>query len=191
MNSTDPVVLNSVRRWFEKAVLGLNLCPFASRPYREGSIHFALSHAIDDEACLGDLYTNLRKMEQDSAIETMIMICPHHLSCFEEYNQFLALAELLLEQQGWAGIFQIASFHPDYCFDGAQPEDRANWTNRSPFPLLHLIRESSISRIIDSNTNVEKIPQNNIEKLKALDFAAMREIFGHHFEQSAEKNRPQ
>ncbi len=190
MKSTDPVVINSVRRWFERAVLGLNLCPFALRPYRAGAIHFELTHALDDESCLTDLYLNLNRMESDESIETMILICPHHLSHFDDYNQFLALAELLLEQEGWAGTFQIASFHPDYCFDGALPDDRANWTNRSPFPLLHLIREKSISQIIDANANVDQIPHTNIEKLKALDDEAMCEIFGKHFEQAKGKKIP-
>jgi uncharacterized protein len=184
MKSTNDVFINSVRRWFEKAVLGLNLCPFAFRPYKQGTIHFELSHAVDDETCLTDLHNQLLKMEKDESIETMILIIPHHLTHFDDYIQFMALAELLLEQQEWEGIFQIASFHPDYCFEGAEPDDRANWTNRSPFPLLHLIREQSISDVIDSNADVEQVPHTNIKKLNSLDDATMREIFGRRFDGS-------
>lgn len=190
MKLTDQVFINSVRRWFEKAVLGLNLCPFAFKPYKEGAIHFELSHATDDESCLTDLYFYLNKMVQDESIETIILICPHHLIHFDEYNQFLALAELLLDQEGWAGVFQIASFHPDYCFEGVRQDDRANWTNRSPFPLLHLIREKSISRVIDSNANVEQVPHANIERLNSLDYDTMREIFGQRFEHTGDKKIP-
>jgi uncharacterized protein len=182
MKSTDDVFINSVIQWFEKAVLGLNLCPFAFRPYKQGKIHFELSKAADDESCLTDVYDNLLKMEKDESIETMILIIPNHLTHFNDYNQFMALAELLLEQQGWEGVFQIASFHPDYCFEGSEADDRANWTNRSPFPLLHLIREQSISDVIDANANVEQVPHTNIKKLNSLDDAAMREIFGRRFE---------
>lgn len=182
MKSADAVYIQSVRQWFEKAVLGLNLCPFAFRPYRQGTIHFELSQARDDESCITDVYSNLLKMEKDDSIETMILIIPHHLAHFDDYNQFMALADLLLEQQGWEGIFQIASFHPDYCFDGSAPDDRENWTNRSPFPLLHLIRELSISRVIDSNADVEQVPHTNIKKLNSLDDAAMREIFGRRYQ---------
>jgi uncharacterized protein len=181
MKSKDDVFINSVRQWFEKAVLGLNLCPFAFRPYKQGTIHFELSNARDDEGCLNDVYDWLLKMENDESIETMILIIPHHLAHFDDYNQFMALAELLLEQQGWEGTFQIASFHPDYCFDGAQYNDRANWTNRSPFPLLHLIREQSISSVIDSNADVDQVPHTNIKKLNSMDDAAMQEIFGRRF----------
>ncbi len=195
MKSTDDVFINSVIQWFEKAVLGLNLCPFAFRPYKQGKIHFELSKAADDESCLTDVYDNLLKMEKDESIETMILIIPDHLTHFNDYNQFMALAELLLEQQGWEGVFQIASFHPDYCFEGSEADDRANWTNRSPFPLLHLIREQSISDVIDANANVEQVPHTNIKKLNSLDDAAMREIFGRRFESrisnSADKKIPE
>lgn len=178
MNVADKIAVQSVIRWFEKAVLGLNLCPFAARPYRRDSIVFELSHASNDEHCLIDLYLNLYRLDQQPEIETIVLICPHHLIQFSHYNQFLSLAENLIDQEGWDGIYQIASFHPDYRFEGTKINDRANFTNRSPYPLLHLLREDSISLAVESYENIDAVPERNIETLQNLDSDEMRAIFG-------------
>jgi len=127
--------------WFEHMVLGLNLCPFANKPYREGAVLFTVSDATSEETCLMDLQAQLQRLDDDAAIETIVLICPQVFPVFEDYNQFLDLADLLLQQQGWTGIYQVASFHPDYVFADCEPSDQANWTNRSPYPLLHLLRD--------------------------------------------------
>lgn len=178
MSFLDNIAVKSVIRWFEKAVLGLNLCPFAARPYQSNSIVFEISKANNDEHCLIDLYLNLQRLDQQADVETIVLICPYHLNCFEHYNQFLSLAENLLEREGWQGIYQIASFHPDYQFDGTAPEDRSNWTNRSPYPILHLLREASISRVANSGINIDAIPEQNISKLNELSDQQMKQIFG-------------
>lgn len=177
MGKKDQVIIDSVINWFEKAVLGLNLCPFAAKPYRQGSISFKLSHASDDESCLTDLLSNINKLRQQSDIETLVLIIADHLQNFSDYNEFLGLAELLLEQQGWNGIFQIASFHPDYVFANCDSNDRANWTNRSPYPLLHIIQETSISKAVESHANIDSIPQRNIQLMRSLSEEKMKEIF--------------
>lgn len=182
MNPSDQIIYNSVRSWFEKAVLGLNLCPFAARPYKKGSIQFELSLADNDENCLIDLYLNLNRMDEQPEIETLVMICARHLVKFPDYNQFLTLAENLLEKEGWSGIYQVASFHPDYQFADCDPQDRANWTNRSPYPLLHLIREESISVAIDSHPDVDGIPEHNIDTLRSLSEDQMSHIFGNRYQ---------
>ena len=179
MSLTDQVIVNSVRRWFEKAVLGLNLCPFAAAPYQRGSIKFVLCRARNDQGILTDLYLHLLSMDRDQKIETLIMICPDHLSGFTDYNQFLTLAEHLLGVEGWQGTYQIASFHPDYRFADTKEDDRENWTNRSPFPLLHLIRESSISHLVDRDVRVDQVPLNNVRTLNQLDEEQMEDIFGY------------
>lgn len=181
MKSSDEVALNSVRRWFEKAVLGLNLCPFAARPYQQDSILFELSSAINDEQCLSDIYLNCRKLDQNSEIETILLVCPHHLSRFVDYNQFLTLAELLLEQEGWQGVYQIASFHPDYRFADTEHDERSNWTNRTPFPVFHLIREASLGAALENFPKVEQVPERNIQKLHSLSPQQMRAIYGGQF----------
>ena len=178
LSESENSVFDSVIHWFEKSVLGLNLCPFAAKPYREGGIRFVSSSAQTDVDCLTDLFDCLNQLDQQPDIETMVLICPHHLQDFSDYNQFLDYCDALLEQQGWSGIYQIASFHPDYQFAENLPDDRANWTNRSPSPLLHLIREASISRAVAAVANSAAIPARNIQTIEALSEAQMIEIFG-------------
>lgn len=182
MKLKDPVIMHSVIDWFEKAVLGLNLCPFAAAPYKQGAIEFRICHAEKDESCLTDLFLNLTLLDQNPDIETLVMICPNHLMQFTDYNQFLTLAENLLEQEGWGGKYQIASFHPDYRFADTQKDDRENWTNRSPFPLLHLIREASISRAVAASRCIDEIPESNIQTLRKLKEKDLVKIFGYRFQ---------
>jgi len=177
MNKTHQVIINSVVQWFEKAVLGLNLCPFAAKPYRQNAIRFELSTADSDESCLSDLFIQLDRLERHPEIETLVIICAQHLSDFDDYNQFLQLVDQLLVQEGWEGVYQVASFHPDYCFADCEPDDRANWTNRSPYPLLHLIREESITRAVNSHPDCDAIPERNIQKINELSDAQMKQIF--------------
>ncbi|MCK5663511.1 MAG: DUF1415 domain-containing protein [Thiotrichaceae bacterium] len=177
MKTSDQETLGSVIRWFEKVVLGLNLCPFAAKPYRQGAIRFELSQATNDETCLTDLLVNLNLLDDQLEIETLVVIIPNHLKLFSDYNQFLDLTDAMLEQQGWMGIYQIASFHPDYVFADCDVDDRANWTNRSPYPLLHLIRESSINKAVDSHPDINAIPQRNVELLRSLNDAEMKKLF--------------
>lgn len=181
---SDQVIINSVRRWFEKAVLGLNLCPFAAAPYKKGALRFELSHAADDENCLIDLYLHLDRLDKENETESIILICCQHLARFPDYNQFLSLADQLLEQEGWQGIYQIASFHPDYRFSNSDYDDPANWTNRSPYPLLHLLRESSVDAALNACNNIEQIPEQNIEKLRSLTREQLQTIFGSQFSSS-------
>ncbi len=182
MEARERVIVDSVIRWFEQAVLGLNLCPFARRPYQQQAIRFELSGATDDAGCLSDLYLQLKEMDQQPAIATLILICPYHLQDFADYNQFLSLAEQLLQQEGWSGIYQVASFHPDYLFADAPQDDKANWSNRSPYPLLHLIRESTISAAIEAHPDIDRIPQRNIKTLRALSDRHMQKIFGSRYQ---------
>ena len=178
MKTTDQVIINSVKSWFEDAVLGLNLCPFAHSPYQRGAIAFELSHAKDDLACLSDLYLSLLRMDRDDTVETLVRICPNCYPQFTDYNQFLTLADHLLEQEGWSGVYQIASFHPDYRFSGTRPDDRSNWTNRSPFPLLHIIREESVSRAVAGNASTEQKPERNCQRLQQMNDTEMVKVFG-------------
>lgn len=186
-NLPNETVLKSVIHWFENAVLGLNLCPFAARPYQSGSIVFAISNAADDEGVLSDLYLKLQELDESREVETLVLICSQHLAEFEDYNQFLSLSDALLEQSGWLGEYQIASFHPDYCFEGCEVDSRENWTNRSPYPILHLIRESSISSAIQHHADVDQIPQQNIKTMNNLSESQMQKIFRDRFEKKITK----
>jgi len=177
MVTSEGDILRAVERWFEQVVLGLNLCPFAHKPQHEGRIRFELSMADSVESALSDLYRHLLNLERQPEIETTVMICGNLLDDFADYNQFLDLADQLLAQQDWEGLFQIASFHPDYRFAGSAEDDRANWTNRSPYPLLHLIREESITQAVASHPDVNSIPPTNIQRLEQLSEAEMAALF--------------
>ncbi len=171
------LVISQVTRWLEQAVIGLDLCPFAKPVWQQCKIRYVVSSGETCESLLSDLAEEFIRLSTHPSIETTLIVIPNHLNRFDDFNQFLGIADDLLEHCDWAGIYQLASFHPDYQFAGTSYDDRENWTNRSPFPILHLLRESSLSRVIDSYPNVIDIPSTNIERLISLDNAIFREIF--------------
>jgi len=175
---TDQEIQTVVEQWLEKAVIGLELCPFARTVWRQGKIRFALSDAVTDDGLLQDLYDECVFLENHSDIETTLLILPTHLTEFSDFNDFLSLAEALLVEFDWQGIFQIASFHPQYQFANTAPDDRENYSNRSPYPILHLLRESSLERAVASHPAPASIPENNIARLDSLDDMSFKRIFG-------------
>lgn len=165
--------LQHTRNWVESVVIDLNLCPFAARELNQERIHFSLSEADSVAALLADLESELQRLKQDESIETTLLVHPRVLTDFLDYNQFLDILDALLVETGLEGIFQIASFHPDYQFAGAQPDDVSNYTNRSPYPMLHLIREASLERAVANYPDAEQIPQRNIELLEGMGYHKM------------------
>lgn len=161
-------IIQPVRCWVETLVVGLNLCPFAKRELVKNRVRFAVSEAVTEAQLLGDLQAELELLNRDDGVETTLLIHPRVLQDFYDYNQFLNDADDLLVQLELDGVYQIASFHPDYQFGGTGPEDVENYTNRSPYPILHLIREESLERAIASYPDVERIPEHNIELLQSL-----------------------
>jgi hypothetical protein len=170
-----------VRRWVEQAVLGLGLCPFAGEPWHAGRVRLTVTEATSEQQLLDDLRLEVAILDETDPelIETTLLIIPKLLRNFEDYNQFLDLADAHSKTYGWTGRFQIASFHPDYQFAGTTPEDPENLTNRSPYPLLHVLRESTVSRVLDEHPNPDQIPSTNIATLRALSDECRREIFDH------------
>ena len=158
----------TVRRWVEELVVGLNLCPFAKRELVNNRIRFVVTQSIGEEQLLAALQTELSLLNNDESIETTLLIHPDVLQDFFDYNQFLDKADQLLLQMGLEGVYQIASFHPDYQFAGTAVEDAENYTNRSPYPLLHILREASLERTIAAYPDVEQIPVRNIETMNKL-----------------------
>ena len=134
--------IRTVQRWLTDVVIGLNLCPFAARPTSQKQVRFAISDARNEEALIQDLQQELLHISQrqPTELETSLLIIPHALADFFDYNQFLNWVDKLLETEGWEGTFQVASFHPHYQFGGTEPEDAENLTNRA-YPILHIIRE--------------------------------------------------
>jgi hypothetical protein len=148
--------------------VGMNLCPFAKRELIKNRIHFQLSDAHTEAELLEELQVELERLSNDDKIETTLLIHPQVLQDFFDYNQFLDYADALLVQQKLDGIYQIASFHPHYQFGGTQACDAENFTNRSPYPILHILREESLANAIDQYPDSDSIPVKNIELMNTL-----------------------
>lgn len=169
-NPQQEQILNEVNQWLDKVVIGLNLCPFASKPFRENQIRFSVSHSTSEANLLEDLQTELNLLAESKPenIETTLLIVPNMLADFYDYNDFLEYVDALIEDNEWQGIFQVATFHPNYQFGGTKPEDAENLTNRAPYPILHLLREESLEKAIAHYPNPELIPEHNIETVCGL-----------------------
>jgi hypothetical protein len=161
-------VAAAVRQWVDTVVVGLNLCPFAKRELDKDRARFVISDAITEQGLLVDLEAELDLLEKDASIATTLLIHPRVLETFYDYNQFLNYAEGLLQQMELDGVYQIASFHPDYQFGGTEPDDAENYTNRSPYPILHLLREESLDRVLESTEYAEQIPIRNIKLMNTM-----------------------
>ena len=157
-----------VENWLRSIVIGLNLCPFANAEYRKNSIRFKASAAAVIEEVVRDLIVELSLLNKSDDIETSLLILPNCLSDFSDFNDFMGFADELLQEMNFEGIFQFASFHPDYQFAGTQQDDAENYTNRSPFPIVHILRESSLDRAVEQHPDTSKIPQDNIELMNKL-----------------------
>ena len=168
-------VVQDVRRWLEFFIIELNLCPFAKRELVKERIRFCVSSTESSEQLLAALLEELQLLDSDPEIETTLLIHPRVLQDFDDYNQFLDLADALIEQEGYSGIFQIASFHPQYEF-AETVDDAENYSNRSPYPLLHLLREASVEREVANYPDINSIPQQNIQLLRKLGVAKLQSI---------------
>jgi len=166
----DALVICDTVAWLERAVIGLNLCPFAKAVHAKGQIHYAISHATDATALEQDLVNELRNLmsAEPSERDTTLLIAPRCLHDFLDYNDFLMLADDALANMRLQGDIQIASFHPRYQFAGTGPEDATNNTNRSPYPMLHLLREASVARAVAAVPEAADIYERNVEAMQAL-----------------------
>lgn len=174
---TDPLELT--RNWVERVVIGLNLCPFAKAVQTRGQVRYRLSSAKTEAELLSELCNELTTLQaaDPAVVDTTLLVHPNVLQDFFDYNDFLADADAQLVELGLEGELQIASFHPAYCFAGSEPDDAANYTNRSPFPMLHLLREASVSRAVEAFPDPERIYERNIATLRALTPAAVAQLF--------------
>jgi hypothetical protein len=164
----DLPYIAATQAWLNTVIIAHNICPFARREQERGSIRFSVEQDTDIETCLMNLIQECARLDSDAAIETTLLIYANAFKSFDDYLDFLAVADDLLIDQGYEGVYQLASFHPDYYFEGAKLDDPENYTNRSPYPMLHLIRETSIDRAISSYPDVENIPSRNIELTRRL-----------------------
>lgn len=166
------------RRWLERAVIGLNLCPFARQPFAAGRVRFRMSDATEPETLLEHLRDELTLLDETSPeeIETTLLIHPGVFQDFLDFNDFLGVAEETVEELGMEGTLQVASFHPDYRFAGTAPDDVENCTNRSPWPTLHLLRESSIDRAVEAVEDTDAIYERNIETMRRIGHEGFRKV---------------
>lgn len=171
-------VIADTRRWLERAVIGLNLCPFAKAVHVKDQIRWVVSTATTPEALQAELALELHRLaESDAAqIETTLLIHPQVLGDFLDYNDFLEVADATVEDLGYEGELQVASFHPDYQFDGTEPDDVDNASNRSPWPTLHLLREASIEAAVEAFPDAADIYERNIETLRQLGTEGWRKL---------------
>lgn len=164
----DEEIIQSVRQWVETFVVGMNLCPFAKRELVKNRVRFVTTAATTAEQLLQVLQTELELLNADPSVETTLLIHPAVLQDFYDFNDFLGCADILLLDMELEGIYQVASFHPDYRFGGTRPGDAENYTNRAPYPVLHLLREESLERVIADYPDVDDIPERNIELMNSL-----------------------
>ena len=172
----DPVA--ATRRWLERAVIGLNLCPFAKAVLAKGQVRFVLSDAQTPEDLLAQLGEELLRLRDAPAddIDTTLLIHPQVLADFLDYNDFLGAADALVEALELDGVLQVASFHPEYQFAGSGPDNVENFTNRSPYPTLHLLREDSVSRAVDAFPDPDAIVERNVQTLRRLGVEGWRKL---------------
>jgi uncharacterized protein len=176
----DAVVIAETHAWVRHAVIGLNLCPFAKAVETKGQVRYVVSDATDEDALLAALCEEMHRLAKadPAVLDTTLLIHPRVLNDFLDYNDFLDAADAAVEELGYAGVLQVASFHPRYQFEGTEAEDVSNATNRAPYPTLHLLREDSVDRAVMAFPEAESIFEVNmatLEKLGGAGWAALQE----------------
>ncbi len=169
-------IIQQTQCWLDKVVIGHNICPFAKKERDADRIRFVVESCGQFATALENLICECEYLEQNSDTETTLFILEHITENFNDYLDFLDIANQLLIDQGYEGVFQLASFHPDYCFADTDPDDPANYTNRSPWPMLHIIREASLEQVLQNYPNPEDIPQRNIEHCHRLGLEVMQKM---------------
>ena len=174
----DALILEETAAWVQNFVVALNICPFAGTVVEQQRIRYQLSSARDIDILYQDFLTELLFLHDSDPqqVETTLLVHPYVLEDFYLYLDFVDQAEQAIREAGLEGDFQIASFHPDYQFEGEAPANVTNYTNRSPYPMLHILREDSVSYAVDNHPNVDGIPIRNMEKLKELGLEEVRRI---------------
>lgn len=155
-------VIDQTKKWISDVIVGCNFCPFAAKVVKHKQIHYQVEKSVATDNCLDAFLQEIIRLDVDNAIETSFLIFPQSFVSFDDYLDLVALAEKLIYDKGYEGIYQVASFHPLYQFAGSRDDDAANYTNRSVYPMLHLLREESIDRALEHFKSPENIPETNI-----------------------------
>ncbi len=181
MTDTTLKIEQEVNQWLNNVVIGLNLCPFAAKPQRNQQIKIEVTPATSDEQLIEFIYQQLLRLDDIPAkeLETTLVVVPQMLQDFDDYLLFSDWLNAILKSEGWEGTYQIATFHPDYCFHGSEPEDSENLTNRSPYPIFHLIREASMEKVLAHYPDPDSIPETNMAKMRELTPEQRKVFFPH------------
>jgi hypothetical protein len=161
--ANDQQIIEQTKNWIQKIVIGLNFCPFANREFKNNAIHYQVEHSAKRTDAREAILKECKRLDRDKKIATTLLIFPNAFREFDAYLELVSFAEKLLQQKGYEGVYQLATFHPLYQFKGSEPDDPANYTNRSIYPMLHLLREDQIRKAIQFYGNAEEIPQRNIQ----------------------------
>ena len=172
MNSEQ--VIDRTKKWIIDVVIGCNFCPFAANVVKQKTIFYKVEECTATETCLDSFVHEMERLDIDPTIETILLIFPNAFQQFDDYLDLLSLAEKLLKRKGYEGIYQLASFHPLYLFANSDENDPANYTNRSIYPMLHLLREESIDKALANYKDPESIPARNINFAKEKGLAYMK-----------------
>ncbi|HTA88465.1 MAG TPA: DUF1415 domain-containing protein [Polyangiaceae bacterium] len=177
-SAADEQIVSQTRAWLEEIVIGLGLCPFAKAVHVKGQIRYFVSAARTPEALLEDLLSELTLLSraEPELIDTTLLIHPHTLLGFLDYNDFLSVADVAIDELGLTGELQVASFHPEYQFEGNAADDPANYCNRSPHPMLHLLREASVDRAVAVFPDASLIYEKNIQTLRTLGQSGIQRL---------------
>ncbi len=179
----DRAEITATKRWIETVVIDLNLCPFAKREFLNDRVRYKVSQATEPEQLLLQLLEELQTLTHRQDIETSFLIHPHVLLDFYDYNDFLFSANALVLEQHFEGVYQLASFHPNYQFSETEQNDASNYTNRSPYPMLHILREESLTKAIDAHPDVNAIPERNVSLLNQIGSSKLRALLFSCFQQ--------
>ncbi|MEO1904005.1 MAG: DUF1415 domain-containing protein [Methylococcales bacterium] len=173
----DNTVIKHCQQWIKTLVIGQNLCPFAKTVFIQEKIHYQVDHNTATADRLEALIRECQRLDNQTTLETTLFICPQGLSDFDDFLDLLAIAEPLLKAQGYEGTYQLASFHPQYIFANTQPDAAENYTNRSPYPILHLLRESSLETALLHYNDPEAIVEHNIALMNRLGTPHLQHLF--------------
>ena len=172
MNSD--VIISRTKCWLRNVVVACNFCPFAKRELERDTIRYAVCEESKLESCVETVFQECVFLDSNEAVETTLIVFSKAFKSFDDFLDCVEIAEQLLAEQGYEGVYQLASFHPDYCFADATNDDAANYTNRSPFPMLHLLREASLEKALLSYPDSENIPKRNVENARELGLEVMK-----------------
>lgn len=169
---TDNQIVAQTLNWVRTFIVAQDICPFAQRELERQSIRVEVVRSKKIEVALEELMVEVQWLDEHPETETTLLVFPTLFKSFDHYLDFVELAESILVDQGYEGIYQLATFHPDYCFENAEPDDASNYTNRSPYAMVHLLREESVEKAIEFYGDTDAIPERNIAKLNAMGSAA-------------------